>query len=414
MNVFLSYASEERALAERVCRVLETEGHDVFFDRDDLGGGDAFGERIRAAVARAHVLVYLISHAAITPRSYALTELSIATGLSKRRRPAILPVRTDDTPIEAMPAALRAYTILEPQGDSPAEIALAIDRLGQRLRKRRLVGAAAAALAVGAVGLVYLTITSVVPRSPVQAPPTSPAVAGAAAAAPSSTSGTAATATRDPIEELNAAILERTPPDKLVTLMGMPSNDGWSATLVIADRTVSHVHYRFEGQTSFTNTGSTGFSNALTGEPLPNTNVRLPGPFWQRREISVKYTDTKGREHGPFQLDFDPRAQFLRFAKQALGSVSWVTFQDVSPGKPLLYFTTLLAYKAALREIRYSLDSAALDQILPFKVNPAEAWPGRMDEDMLFIPVPPATRFVTVKLVFVDGSMETQRFDANR
>ena len=84
MDVFLSYASEERALAERVCRVLETEGHDVFFDREDLGGGDAFGERIRSAVSRADVVVYLISRSSVAPKSYALTELSIVTGLPHR------------------------------------------------------------------------------------------------------------------------------------------------------------------------------------------------------------------------------------------------------------------------------------------------------------------------------------------
>ena len=148
MKVFLSYASKDRPLAERVCRVLETEEYDVFFDRDDIGGGDAFGERIRTAIESAHVLVYLISQSSVTPPSYALTELGIATALSPRRRPAILPVRLDATPIDAVPAALRAYSILEPQGDVPAEIAAAIDRLGSRRRKRRLLLAAAAVVVV--------------------------------------------------------------------------------------------------------------------------------------------------------------------------------------------------------------------------------------------------------------------------
>ena len=158
MDVFLSYASEERALAERVCRVLETEGHDVFFDRDDLGGGDAFGERIRTAIAGADVLVYLVSRFSVASRSYALTELAIVTTLSRRRRPAILPVRTDDTPIDAVPATLRAYTILEPQGDGPAEIAHAIARLQtqKRQRQRQLTLGAAGVLAAAVVLAIYM------------------------------------------------------------------------------------------------------------------------------------------------------------------------------------------------------------------------------------------------------------------
>src|SRR5688500_7609091 len=156
MRVFLSYASKDRDLAERVCRVLETEGHDVFFDRDDLGGGDAFGQRIRGAIRRSHVLVYLISQASITPPSYALTELSHAIDPRPSRGLTILPVRTDPTPIASVPAALRAYTILEPQGDVPAEIASAVDRIARRHGQRRLVVMATAALAAVVLGGGYM------------------------------------------------------------------------------------------------------------------------------------------------------------------------------------------------------------------------------------------------------------------
>jgi hypothetical protein len=216
MDVFLSYASEERALAERVCRVLETEGHNVFFDRDDLGGGDAFGERIRKAVASANVLVYLISRSSVASPSYALTELAIAAALSKRRRPAILPVLTDDTPIDSVPPTLRAYTILEPRGDAPAEIAHAVDRLRQE-RKQAWVP-----VAVG--GAVVLLVAAGIY-----------AVAGRRASPesePPKETGGDTQPPRDPVEELNAAILKRTPPERRVTLTGMPGNEGWLAVLV--------------------------------------------------------------------------------------------------------------------------------------------------------------------------------------
>src|SRR5688500_13459665 len=157
MRVFLSYASKDRDLAERVCRVLETEGHDVFFDRDDLGGGDAFGQRIRGAIRRSHVLVYLISQASITPPSYALTELALAIDPRPSRGLTILPVRTDATPIASVPAALRAYTILEPAGDVPAEIASAVDRIARRHRRRLLTVAAAAAAAMALLAGGYGT-----------------------------------------------------------------------------------------------------------------------------------------------------------------------------------------------------------------------------------------------------------------
>ena len=397
MDVFLSYASEERPLAERVCRVLETEGHEVFFDRDDLGGGDAFGERIRQAIASCDVLVYLISRQSVATRSYALTELAIAAALSKRQRPAILPVRTDDTPIDAVPPTLRAYTILEPQGDMPAEIALAVARLRQQQRQRWVRAAAASvALALVAVGVYALSAWR---------PPRDGAVEGPPNEQPKAVE-------RDPVTELNDAILNRTPPERRVTLTGMPSNSGWSAVLILADRTATQVSYRLAGDANFTDTGSTGIPNVMTGAPLPNTTIQLPGPFWNKRTLAVKYTDVKGQEHGPYDLEFDPRAEFLRFTKQALASVTWVTFQEQAPGKRIVYFTTLLSFTAAFREIRYSFDSQALDRVFPFEAGEGNGWPARVDTDHLFEPVPPDTKFIAVKVVYVDGSTDTRRVDA--
>ena len=125
----------------------------------------------------------------------------------------------------------------------------------------------------------------------------------------------------------------------------------------------------------------------------------------------MKYTDVKGREHGPFQLDFEPRVQFARFAKQSLGFVSWISFQRESSTRLLAYFTTVVAFKAAFKEIRYSIDSDALDKTFPLKVDQSDGWPGRMDDDVLSIELPKATKFVTVKLSFTDGTVQTRKFD---
>lgn len=392
MDVFLSYASEERPLAERVCRVLETEGHDVFFDRDDLGGGDAFGERIRTSIASSDVLVYLISRSSVAARSYALTELAIAAGMSSRRRPAILPVRIDDTPIDAVPPALRAYTFLEPQGDVPAEIALAVDRIRHQQRQRRgRVAAAAAVLALAAGGAYAFTAWWTTPQ------PEQPTAVERDAV--------------DPVDAFNDAILKRTPPERRVTLTGMPGNGGWTAVLILADRTATQVSYRLDNETSFTNTGSTGIPNVMTGAPLPNTAIQLPGPFWNTRTVAVKYTDVKGQEYGPYDLEFDPRAEFLRFTKQALASVAWLTVQDQAPGKRIVYFTTLLSFTAAFKEIRYSFDSEALDRQFPFEPGAGNGWPARVDTDHLFEPVPPGAKFIAVKVLYVDGTSEMRRVD---
>ena len=402
MDVFLSYATEERALAERVCRVLETEGHDVFFDREDLGGGDAFGQLIRSALRKADVVVYLISRSSVAPKSYALTELSIVTALPKRRRPTILPVRTDDTPIEAVPAALRAHTILEPQGDTPAEIALAVDRIRGRKWRRYVAAGASAALVVTVAGGIYWYTA---PGRP------SGVAVPAATTTPPPSSLVSPNEPRDPVDAFNEAILRRTPPDKRVTLIAMPSSSGWTAVLSLADLGAREVSYRLDDERAFTNTGSTGIINTMTGQPRPNTTIRIPGEFWRPRELAVKYTDANGVEHGPYRLDFNPRAEFLRFTKQALGAIDWVSFTESAPGQRIAHFGTLVSYKAAFKEIRYSFDSAAVDNVWPLKLDPTEGWPPRYSEERLYIPVPPAAQFITVRVVYVDGAVDTRRLD---
>jgi hypothetical protein len=343
MRVFLSYASKDRDLAERVCRVLETEGHDVFFDRDDLGGGDAFGQRIRGAIRRSHVLVYLISQASVTPPSYALTELSHATDPRPSRGLTILPVRTDATPIASVPAALRAYTILEPQGDVPAEIASAVDRIGRRRRRRMLMVAAAAAVVTMMLVAGYMArrpVTLAVPDASVSAGGATFAPSGAGASGP----GRPPVA-RDPIDELSRSIVERTPAERRVTLIGLPTNQGWMATLVIADPSVTDIRYRLDGESTYTSTGTNDLPNLFTGRPQPKTHIQMPGEFWSSRTLSVQYTDVNGREHGPFELPFDPREQFVRSTRQVLDSVDWVTFRKEPATTPLAYFTALLSYK---------------------------------------------------------------------
>ena len=50
MNIFLSYASEDRDTAQAVALALRAQGHDMFFDREDLAPDDEYNARIRHAI----------------------------------------------------------------------------------------------------------------------------------------------------------------------------------------------------------------------------------------------------------------------------------------------------------------------------------------------------------------------------
>lgn len=135
MQVFLSYSSSDRAVAEEIQLALLGEGHEVFFDQDSLPAGGNYHARIHSAIALADAIVFLISPQSIAPGSYALTELKLARSRWRHPKGKVLPVRLGATPWNLIPAYLKSVTVLEPAGNVAAEVAAAVAALpsGQAL-----------------------------------------------------------------------------------------------------------------------------------------------------------------------------------------------------------------------------------------------------------------------------------------
>jgi hypothetical protein len=173
MQVFLSYSSEHRETAEPIALALRTRGHEVFFDRDDLPPGHSYDDQIEAAIKRSDVFIFLVSPESISPGRFTLTELKCAQ--RKWRSPAghVLPVMIVPTEMKAVPAYLKAVTILEPHGNCAAEVGSAVDGMGRQTVRWPLMAAAGlAALAVLAAGGWYLWPVS--PKAAVELVATSP------------------------------------------------------------------------------------------------------------------------------------------------------------------------------------------------------------------------------------------------
>lgn len=129
MNVFLSYATEDRAIAEEIRLAILGAGHNVFFDKDKLSPASDYHTTLRDAVRTADVFVFLVSPHSVEPGTYALTELKLAREQWPHPKDHVLPVLVEPTPRESVPVYLRAVTILEPEGSTPAEVASAVETL---------------------------------------------------------------------------------------------------------------------------------------------------------------------------------------------------------------------------------------------------------------------------------------------
>jgi len=99
--VFLSYASEDAAAAERISAALQSAGVEVWFDRGELRGGDAWDHTIRKEIRDCALFIPLVSaNSQARTEGYFRLEWRLAdqrTHLMGRNRAFLLPVCIDDT-----------------------------------------------------------------------------------------------------------------------------------------------------------------------------------------------------------------------------------------------------------------------------------------------------------------------------
>jgi hypothetical protein len=108
---------------------------------------------------------------------------------------------------------------------------------------------------------------------------------------------------------------------------------------------------------------------------------------------------------GPFPIRFDPEAVLLRDQRKILDmtATSWLSFRDFNG--LLVYYTHLMSYRCAIRELRIGIDTAVPDKVLklpPCDMNDPSAIPSSA---MLYQKLPPATQFMSVELTYRDGSI---------
>jgi len=105
-KLFLSYAREDAATAERLARALERAGHDVWWDRE-LHGGASFGSEIERQLKACDVAIVLWSRAG-AQSSWVRDEAAIGRDAGK-----LLPISVDGT---EPPIGFRQFHALDLQG----------------------------------------------------------------------------------------------------------------------------------------------------------------------------------------------------------------------------------------------------------------------------------------------------------
>jgi TolB-like protein/Tfp pilus assembly protein PilF len=99
--VFLSYASQDAAAAQRICEALRAAGIEVWFDQSELRGGDAWDQSIRRQIKNCALFIPIVSrHTHERAEGYFRLEWKLAVDRSHlimANKAFLLPVIVDET-----------------------------------------------------------------------------------------------------------------------------------------------------------------------------------------------------------------------------------------------------------------------------------------------------------------------------
>lgn len=180
-------------------------------------------------------------------------------------------------------------------------------------------------------------------------------------------------------------------------------NGGWSVTFSIADPTLG-ISWRMGDAGDFRETGFIDALDPRTRKRMPNPSIELAADALAGT-IQVRYVDTQGEMQGPFPIRFDPEAALIRDQRKILDmtATSWLSFREFNG--LLVYYSHLMSYRCAIREVRVGIDTAVPDKVL--KMPPCDPRdPSVIPHDAQpYLKLAPQTKSVSVELTYRDGSL---------
>jgi hypothetical protein len=180
-------------------------------------------------------------------------------------------------------------------------------------------------------------------------------------------------------------------------------NSGWTVVFSIADPTLG-ISWRMGDAGEFRETGFIDTLDPRTRKRMPNPSIELAADA-PAATIQLRYVDASGELQGPFPIRFDPEAALIRDQRKILDmtATSWLAFREFNG--LLVYYTHLMSYRCAIREVRVGIDSAVPDKVL--KMPPCDPRdPSAIPHDSQpYLKLAPATKSVSVELTYRDGSI---------
>lgn len=192
----------------------------------------------------------------------------------------------------------------------------------------------------------------------------------------------------------------------------MRHNGGWSVTLSFADP-VTAISWRFGESGNFRETGHLNTLDPRTRKRMPNPSIQLDADT-PEGTLYIRYADTRGEWAEPFPVKFDPAGALEKSQRDILEMTSgnWLSFREFNG--LIVYYTHLVSYRCAIREVRIGIDSTVPDKTLalpPCDPRDPSSIPSSAQP---YMKLPPKTKVMSVELTYRDGTtseVKTYRAD---
>lgn len=205
--------------------------------------------------------------------------------------------------------------------------------------------------------------------------------------------------------------VKRVAGEQPVKLNAMRHGAGWNVTLIMKEK-AKEIFYKTEEEVEFKSTGFLQNRDQATGFPIPQTYFQM-SPKAKAGPVLVKYTDVGGAERGPFTLQFDPQAALFESQKKALDLTKngWISYRDYD-GRLLVYFTHLISYRCAVKEVRYTIDNEEAWKEFPIPACDADKPFVVPTDSKTYLSIPKGTKYMMVQVTYQDGSKsELRKFE---
>ena len=180
-------------------------------------------------------------------------------------------------------------------------------------------------------------------------------------------------------------------------------NGGWTVVFSILDPTLG-ISWRFGDSGEFRETGFMDTLDPRTRKRMPNPSIELAADA-PAATIELRYVDASGELQGPFPIKFDPEAALIHDQRKILDmtATSWLSFREFNG--LLVYYTHLMSYRCAIREVRIGVDTAVPDKVLKMPSCDPRDPSAIPDGAQPYLKLAPSTKSVSVELTYRDGSV---------